>query len=41
MWEHIWIFIPNMEFLCLTLWQEEVCTDANDTDANDNDDDKA
>ena len=28
------INIPNMKFLCLILWQVEVCTDA-DTDAND------
>ena len=27
------ICIPNMKFLCLTLWQGEVCTD----DANDYD----
>ena len=32
--------VPNMKFLCLTLWQGEVCTDDNndDTDANANDD---
>ena len=33
------ICVPNMKFLCLTLCQGEVCTDANadtntDTDAN-------
>ena len=29
--------IPNMKFLCLTLWQGEVCTedDANNANAND------
>ena len=29
--------ITNMKFLCLTLWQGEVCTDnnTNDNDAND------
>ena len=30
------IFVPNMKFLCLSLWLGEVCTDdANDEDAND------
>ena len=35
---HMCICIPNMKFLCLALWQGEVCTDANDdanTDIND------
>ena len=31
--KHMYICILNMKFLCLTLWQEEVCTD--DDDAND------
>ena len=36
---HIWwgayVHVPNMKFLCLTLWQGyTVCTDA-DTDTND------
>ena len=31
------ICIPNTKFLCLTLWQGEVCTD-DDDDANANDD---
>ena len=31
---HLCINIPNMKFLCLILWQVEVCTDA-DADAND------
>ena len=40
---HMCICIPNMKFLCLTLWQREVCTDdanadANADDANANDD---
>ena len=26
--------VPNMKFLCLTLWQGEVCTDANDANGN-------
>ena len=42
----MFIWIPNMKFLCLSLWQGEVCTDddanyANNTnadDANANDD---
>ena len=36
---HICICIPNMKFLCLTLWQGKVCTDddANDDDTNTND----
>ena len=31
--------LPNMKFLCLTLWQGEMCTDddANDDDTNDDD----
>ena len=34
---HIYICIPNMKFLCLTLCQGEVCTDhANDDNANAN-----
>ena len=34
------ICILNMKFLCLTLWQGEVCTDddANDTNATNADD---
>ena len=33
------ICIPNVKFLCLTLCQEEVCTDDNtNDDANANDD---
>ena len=33
----MFICIPNMKFLCLTLWQGEVCTDdANDDNANNN-----
>ena len=28
------ISIPNMKFLCLTLWQEEMCTDVNNDEAN-------
>ena len=27
------IFIPNMKFLCLTLWLGELCTDDNDSDS--------
>ena len=35
-WGHMYICIPNMKFLCLTLWQGEVCTDDADADdAND------
>ena len=26
---HMYICIPNVKFLCLTLWQREVCTDIN------------
>ena len=40
--EHMCICISNMKFLCLTLWQEEVCTDDNadaKMDANVNNDD--
>ena len=37
---HVYIFTPNMKFLCLTMWQGGLYTDNNDTD-NDNDDDKA
>ena len=42
------ICIPNMKFLCLTMWQGEVCADDDDADdddantdadANDDDDD--
>ena len=36
---HTCICVPNTKFLCLTLCQGEVCTDAddvNDDDANDN-----
>ena len=33
---HIYICIPNMNFLCLTLCQGEVCTGTN-ADANDED----
>ena len=34
------ICVPNMKFLCLTLWQGEVCTDdaANADDTNTKDD---
>ena len=34
---HMCICIPNIKFLCLTLWQGEVCTDdeANADNAND------
>ena len=37
----MYIFIPNMKFLCLTLWKGEVCRDANNDaiDANDHEDD--
>ena len=39
------IGIPNMKFLCLTLCQEEVCTDNdnanNDDDANNNNDEQS
>ena len=28
-WGHMCICVPNMKFLCLTLCQGEVCTDAN------------
>ena len=35
---HMCICIPNMKFLCPTLWQGEVCTDDDDDDdANDDD----
>ena len=34
---HMYICLPNMKFLCLTLWQGEICTDdANAANANDN-----
>ena len=32
------ICIPYMRFLCLTLWQGEVCTDDDDDDADDTND---
>ena len=32
---HMWLCVPNMKFLCLTLCQGEVCTD-DDDDANAN-----
>ena len=36
--EHMGIFIPNMKFLCLTLWLRGVCTDnTSDDDANNDD----
>ena len=40
---HIWVtyvhMYTNMKFLCLTLWQGEVCTDDDDNDdANANND---
>ena len=36
--EHMCISIPNMKFLCLISWLEEVCIDdANDDDSNDDD----
>ena len=36
--QHNCIRVPNMKFICLTLWLGEVCTDANADDANtDND----
>ena len=31
---HMCMCIPHMKFLCLTLWQGEVCTDDDDDDAN-------
>ena len=35
-WGQMGIFIPNMNFLCLTLWLGGVCTDNNaNDDAND------
>ena len=34
--EDMCIHLPNTKFLCLTLWQGEVCTDTDD-DANEND----
>ena len=37
--EHSCISVPNMKFICLTLWLGEVCTDANANDANTNDND--
>ena len=30
---HVGIFVPNMKFLCLTLWLGGVYTDADDADA--------
>ena len=40
---HRCICVPNMKFLCLTLWQGEVCTDDDDAndDANANNDGKS
>ena len=37
---HMCIYLPNMKFLCLTLWQGEGCTDTigNTNDTNDDDD---
>ena len=34
---HMCICKPNVKFLCLTLWQGEVCTDDDADDANAND----
>ena len=36
-WRHTCIFISNMKFLSFILWLEELCTDADDTDANNTD----
>ena len=30
------VCVPNMKFLCLILWPEQVCTDANDANADTN-----
>ena len=38
--EDMGIFIPNMKFLCVTLWLEGMCTDDDeDTNIDNNDDD--
>ena len=36
-WKHMYLYILNVKFLCLTLWQGEVCTD-DDDDTNANND---
>ena len=36
---HRCICIPNMKFLCLNLWLEEVCSDDANADNETNDDD--
>ena len=38
---HMCICIPNMKFLCLTMYQGEVCTDDTSNDTNDNTNDDA
>ena len=38
---HVYIFIPNMKFLCLTMWLGGLYTDNDDADTNTNATDKA
>ena len=38
---HMWIYVPNENFLCSNLWLEWLCTDNNDDNNNNSNDNDA